>query len=227
MIIRGSSYYFIYATGALYLLASLLNCADSVQLIRLKILKCRGLLQVSTDKSLPSAFLSREKLEVISEDVSSDVDSDLITICDVIPMPMSKERSDSVFDQFKQKVRIKAQLTSPGKLFTNRDAGLFDNLPFFWRRDLNSRKELYRYLNGGEGINIEGDKIRILYNEEILEKDESFPNSLKSILGCSIVGLFLEAEDELSDNSVRLGSAVILAKIGEERIICHYNVNNT
>jgi hypothetical protein len=76
-------------------------------------------------------------------------------------------------------------------------------------------------------IYIEGDKIRILYNEEILEKDESFPNSLKSILGCSIVGLFLEAEDELSDNSVRLGSAVILAKIGEERIICHYNVNNT
>jgi hypothetical protein len=124
----------------------------------------------------------------------------------------------------------KASIVDTLGFFLNRDNGIFDNLPFSWRRSgvVDSRRELYKLLSGSEGQSIVGDKLSlnaILRDTSVLDNASTFSNivgiifqlALKEILGCSIVSLLLEPKDLLGKDYLSIGAAALIARKGEEK----------
>ena len=129
------------------------------KLVQMRPIKVRGSIINKSEKSeTPSLFLGREKLEVLETDAidasslpESSADT-AVTICDVIPIPIPRrelyENIVNIFSRDKRGSRTvqvdKPACVSAASVLLNRDKGFFDNLPFVWRKSVNSRKEFYR-----------------------------------------------------------------------------------
>lgn len=86
-------------------------------------------------------------------------------MCDVVPVPVQRpvvynyitssfsREEEGKSDRSNSQVIDKASCVLAGRMFVDRDDGIFDNLPFVWKREgeSNPRKQIYSFLTGGEG----------------------------------------------------------------------------
>ena len=202
----------------LLLLCALCWSQISTRLIRVVPVKCRGKVHTNSG-TFDAFFLGRSKLDVLEsgdEETAEDM-----TICDVIPVPVTKQQ---LYDCFLSSNAKSSKTTAPSidrqqciaalSGIIGRDGGFFDNLPFTWRTDSSARKEMYSFLTGGDGKTLGGETISLanMDTKSFKRPEEALILCMKKILGCSIVGLILEVKDELGKDSVSLGAAAVLAK---------------
>ena len=144
-------------------LSVLVSRLKAVKLTRLKPIRIIGKLLRDSSPDVPSIFLGREKLEVLdAENGVEEGQSRVVTVCDVLPVPivgndLAYKYIMSLFSRKDSEVtraeKSASACISAAKVFIGRDKGIFDNLPFVWKREgIDSRKQLYSFLSGGEGV---------------------------------------------------------------------------
>ena len=96
----------------------------------------------------------------------------------------------------------------------NRDKGLYDNLPYAYKKGP-SKKNLYDFfsnVNSKVDIKISNKKVQI-------NSYSSFLKGIELQLDAKLTGLFIEVSGEISTNSVALGGAAIFAKTNNANVI--------
>ena len=88
----------------------------------------------------------------------------------------------------------------------NRDKGLYDNLPYAYKKGP-SKKGLYDFFSN---INSKVDIKKS--NQQKINAYTSFLKGIEQQLDAKLTGLFIEVSDEITTNSVALGGAAIFAK---------------
>lgn len=181
------------------LLAAIFAChlAES-KLIALLPLKCKGSFCATPSKTVSAAYLGRQKLEVLESEEVGDKNSAIL--CDVIPIPLMDSRGESLVNQLQQSskpvVRFGFDPSSVDGILVNRDNGLYDNLPYIWRKGSNAKLELFNLLQKGKSLSSEG----------------SFLTAVDRILGSTITAILIEVKDQLSKDKIVLGGAVVLSQ---------------
>lgn len=174
------------------------NYLSTARLVEVSPLKCRGKFAPYVDNILfPAAFLSRGKLEIIES--SEDEDPNKVILCDLMPIPLLDGRGQALVTQLQcqteqKSVQFGFDSKSVSNLFVNFDKGLYDNLPYGWRKDINAKLELFNVIQKSPGT------------------DNIFIDTMTALLDAHIAGLLIEVKDELSSNSVSIGAAIVLCR---------------
>lgn len=168
------------------------------KLIALLPLKCKGSFCATPSQTVSAAYLGRQKLEVLESEEVGEKNSAIL--CDVIPIPLMDSRGESLVNQLQQSskpaVRFGFDPSSVDGLLVNRDNGLYDNLPYIWRKGSNAKLELYNLLQKGRSLSSEG----------------SFLTAVNDILGSTITAILIEVKDQLSKDKIVLGGVVVLCQ---------------
>lgn len=168
------------------------------KLIALLPLKCSGSFCVSPLQTVSAAYLGRQKLEVLEGEEVDDNSS--VILCDVIPLPLMDSRGESLVNQLQKSCVPRVQFgfdpSSIDGILVNRDKGLYDNLPYIWRKGSNAKLELFNLLQRSKSSSSEG----------------SFLAAVDRILGSTITGILIEVKDQLSKDKIVLGGAVVLCQ---------------
>jgi hypothetical protein len=164
--------------------------AVGAKLLKLTPIKCTGTFRMPSGTEVPAAFLSKEKLEILQD----ENDDSVITLCDVVPILIPD-------DPLRLTMSI-AKDISLDKLamLTNRDNGVYDNLPYKWGNKY-TKKALYDYLNESKHKAVTLDQHFALFQKAMLQE-----------LDLVLTGLLVEIEDSFTDNRVSLGGAMVLSR---------------
>lgn len=177
---------------------ALRNCVVESRLVALSPLKCKGSLRGAGGEFVPTVYLSRGKLEIIENAGGSGLSS--AVLCDVIPVPLLNSRGESLVSQLLKKTKKSTQFGfdpfSTDAILVNRDAGLYDNLPYCWRKDTNAKLELFNLVQKSKGASAEGN----------------FLKAVDSILESRVTGIVIELRDQLTTDIVVLGGAVVFSR---------------
>ena len=174
---------------------ALRSCVVESRLVALSPLKCKGSLRGAGGELVPSVYLSRGKLEIIENAEGSGSSS--AVLCDVIPVPLLNSRGESLVSQLLKKNKKSTQFGfdpfSADAILVNRDGGLYDNLPYCWRKDTNAKLELFNLVQKSKG-------------------EGNFLKAVDSILGSQVTGILIELRDQLTTDIVVLGGAVVFCR---------------
>lgn len=195
--------YFIAFALYIQILLSEVNGSSMVQLTPLR---CRGTLN-----SASAVYFSRSnELEVMGEDES-------VTLCDVIGINVKV--GDDFYDKVihNYKFESKFDFINACKYYVNRDKGLYDNLPYAWKRTSTSKKELYALLSGGEATSLDGNQ-RLYFDKMFrgLSPEQMVANSMEAVLGMRLGQLVIEVSDLVGAQAVKLGGAATVSRITTE-----------
>eukprot|EP01041_Mallomonas_annulata_P006212 gene6212-12582_t len=195
------------------LLILLLRFQPCQGLIELQTLKSTGtFFQQSNQKTISAGFLSKGRLEVIE---NNKKDSNVVILCDILPLPLAYESGRDLFYSRMLNSQMQPSLfdvKSDCNILLNRDNGIFDNLPYNWVKGYNARKEIYNFLNGGQGIDLTGQNYRFSnLPTEYRNGHLAFQYALKTLLNIQITGLLLETIDESKD-TINIGGAILISK---------------
>jgi len=193
----------IYNIKILVLLLVISCCCS---LLELSVIRCKGSYVNQQGVSVPASFLSKGRLEVIESNNEGTTD---FLACDIFPIPFQRTESMYLFDSPQNS---KFELQYGCSLLLNRDNGIFDNLPYEWVKGENMRKELFNFLNGGQGTGVDKNILKFsAITNSVSNPYDMFTCGMNSLLKFNITGLFLEAVDE-SESTLNLGASVVIAK---------------
>ena len=182
---------------AILVLLSFISVIKS-RFIELTPLKCRGTFSASRDNVVPAAFLSRGKLEVLESEESGDQNRAIL--CDVIPIPLLDKRGESLVNQLQDNQQKSAQFgfdtNSITGILINRDKGIYDNLPYCWKKGTNAKLELFNNLQRSGGTSPKG----------------TFLAAINDVLDSRITGLTIEVRDEINSEKIILGAAAVFCQ---------------
>ena len=168
------------------------------RLVELTPLKCSGRFCTSANQMVAASYLCRGKLEVLESGENGDQNRAIL--CDVIPIPLLDSRGESLVSQLQnnqqQSVQFGFDTNSVNGIFVNRDKGIYDNLPYCWRKDINAKLELFNLMQRSRGTSGPG----------------SFLNVINDILDAKISSLIIEVRDEISSNKISIGAAVVFCR---------------
>ena len=171
--------------------------AAESRFIELTPLKCRGTFSASRDNVVPAAYLSRGKLEVFESGEGGNQNRAIL--CDLVPIPLLDKRGESLVSQLQDNQQTSSQFgfdpNSINGILINRDKGIYDNLPYCWKKGSNAKLELFNNLQRSSGTS-----------------KGIFLNAINDILDSNITGLMIEVRDEISSGSVTLGAALIFCR---------------
>ena len=171
--------------------------ASESRFIELTPLRCRGTFSASRDNVVPAAFLSRGKLEVLESEEGGNQNRAIL--CDLIPIPLLDKRGESLVSQLQDNQQTSAQFgfdpNSINGILINRDKGIYDNLPYCWKKGANAKLELFNNLQRSSG-----------------KSKGIFLTAINDIFDSSITGLIIEVRDEINSGSVTLGAAVAFCR---------------
>ena len=142
-----------------------------------------------------------------------------ITLCDVVGLQLkapsefySRISSRSFLPQ-----KSRSELVNFCKYYVNRDGGIYDTLPYAWKRlGVYAKKELYDVLTGGEASSWDGSSKVSLRDPAFLDKnpEQTFAVAVESTIGAKILSLAIEVADVVGERSYRLGGAAVVGKVG-------------
>lgn len=197
----------------LFLLAFVSVCSRLfAALVELTPLKCRGTYTLpSKNNVISSIFLSKGKLEVIENRGSTATNS--VLLCDIFPIPLQNDPGkDLVYASMSEKTYSLFDVRNGCSVLLNRDKGIFDNLPYSWIKGLNCRKELYNFLNGGQGNDPFGKTCRFSdLPSHFRNPQKAFQYAVEQFLGAKVSALIIEVADEFKD-AVTIGAAMVISK---------------
>lgn len=170
--------------------------------VKLQPIRCVGQYTYSSAsgtaiKTVPAVYLCRQQLEVLDNsdgDSNSDEDTSIntVTLCDLVPVPLLEDPGEVI------SVIVKKSKTRDGPLngLINRDNGLYDKLPYQWRRNGKSKKDFFDY---------------VVANRFKKTQFDTFLAAMDSVFGLTVTGLLIEVADRFSKNSLSLGGAAVVA----------------
>ena len=206
----------------LVILLLLIIVVQSIKLVDLSVIKVLGSFKLPNNELIPSVFLSRSKLEVLEDDINkNDIDKNdksSVILCDVLPILiqdpkgltllkeiLSSSSSNTNNNEDMKSIPYRDSIQS---YILNRDKGLYDNLPYSYKKGP-SKKGLYDFFSN---INSKVDVKKSNQQKIQINAYTSFLKGIEQQLDAKLTGLFIEVSDEISTNSVALGGAAIFAK---------------
>ena len=152
-----------------------------------------------------------QELEVFGEDD--------ITLCDVVGLQIKAppEFYSRIASRDFQSCQSRSVLTNLCKYYVNRDKGIYDTLPYAWKRLGNSpKKELFDVLNGGEATSRDGvSKVSLRDASFVgLNAEQAFAAAVEQLIGAKVLSLAIEVADVIGEDKYRLGGAAVIGKVG-------------
>ena len=200
----------------------------SMKILPISVIKVLGSFRLPKGVIVPTEFLSRSKLEVLedaSNDDSNENEKSNVILCDVLPILIQdpkgltslKESMSSNSNEDSKSIPYRDSIQS---FILNRDRGLYDNIPYGWKKGP-SKKNIFDFfsnVNSKVEINKSNKKMQI-------NPYSSFLQAVEQQLGAKLTGLFIEVSDEITMSSVALGGAAIFAKTDSAKdwILNQYN----
>lgn len=216
----------------LILLLLLIVVVQSIKLVDLSVIKVLGSFKLPNNELIPSVFLSRSKLEVLEDDINkNDIDKNdksSVILCDVLPILIQDPKGLTLLKEIlssssntnnNEDMKSIPYRDSIQSYILNRDKGLYDHLPYAYKKGP-SKKGLYDFFSN---INSKVDIKKS--NQQKINAYTSFLKGIEQQLDAKLTGLFIEVSDEITTNSVALGGAAIFAKNSNanEWILNQYN----
>ena len=142
-----------------------------------------------------------------------------ITLCDIVGLQIKAptEFYSRIASRDFQATHSPNDIKTLCKYYIHRDKGIYDTLPYAWKRvGSYPKKEVFDVLSGGIATDLRGDLKVSLRDACFLGQnpEQVFATAIEQIIGAKVLSLAIEIADVIGEEAYRLGGAAVVGKAG-------------